>query len=75
MEFDDCTFAVAHMILYAHIAMIFNPQLANNDVVNGGGDFLECAHCLAIIELNMGVAGWNDAEVCATETGARLKGR
>ena len=71
MEFDDGTFA-AQMIDDVHFAVVVDPQLAENDVVNGCRNLLEGANSLAIFEFNMGVASGNNAEVFAAETRADL---
>ena len=71
MELDDGTFA-AQMIDDVHFAVVVDPQLPKNDVVNGCRNLLESANSLAIFEFNMGMASGDNAEVFAAETRANL---
>lgn len=43
-----------------HVAVMIDPQFANDDIVNGGGHFAPAVFVAAVLKLNIGAARWNN---------------
>lgn len=56
---SKCTFVASRMIFNHTIAMIVDPQLADNNVVNGGCNFFERVVMIRIFEFDVRVSSCN----------------